>query len=196
MWVILCSSSSSNAQARRDILQCGSYSTVVQRQCEHAASNAKRERVSTTPTTPLPHASSTPTPPLTRVSSSVAHTRQLESNTATTQPAVPHDDESPLHPLLHSHHYPLRTASAYSMSTSHTFGLVVLLHVLPLLQLLHSHRYPLRPSPTYSLSSLPDLYYYTCYTDCYNTQKGKMVLPLLRILPLLTTLQLLLAIAS
>ena len=105
VWVILCSSSSSNAQAGRDILQCGSYSTVVQRQCEHAASNAKRERVSTTPNTPLPHASSTPTAPLTRVS-------------------------------------------------------------------------------------------YTCYTNCYNTQKGKMVLPLLRTLPLRTPLQILLAIAK
>ena len=99
----ICSSSCSNAQAGRDIPQCGSYYTGDQRQCEHAASNAKRERVSTTPNTPLPHASSTPTAPLTRVS-------------------------------------------------------------------------------------------YTCYTNCYNTQKGKMVLPLLRTLPLRTPPQILLAI--
>ena len=56
---VRCSSSSCNAQAGRDILQCGSYSTVVQRQCDHAASNAKREQ---SPLHPLLHSTTPPTP--------------------------------------------------------------------------------------------------------------------------------------
>ena len=40
-------------------LQCRSYSTVVQRQCEHAASNAKREQ---SPLHPLLHSTTPPTP--------------------------------------------------------------------------------------------------------------------------------------
>ena len=56
---VRCSSSSCNAQAGRDILQCRSYSTVVQRQCEHAASNAKREQ---SPLHPLLHSTTPPTP--------------------------------------------------------------------------------------------------------------------------------------
>ena len=62
-----------------------------------------------------------------RASSSVGHTPPLSSDTANTQPAVPKGDESALHPLLHSKHYPLRTAPTTTPCPA-----------------LNSHHYPLR----------------------------------------------------
>ena len=82
-------------------------------------------------------------------SSSVGHTPPLSSDSATTLPATPKEN---------NHHY-----THYST---------------PPHPLLHSH-------PCYSLSSLPDLCYYTSYTDCYNTQTGH---PLLHSTPPLSPL--------
>ena len=46
----------------------------------------------------------------------LAHTPALYSDTSNTQPGVPKSDDSPLHPLLYSKHYPLSATSAFQLA--------------------------------------------------------------------------------